>query len=161
MDNESSDAWDEVEWLPNDLPIPLGSARIIRPSLTNVAGHSSSVIALSTMGPRPAAGTPLGAPVRSCGSELGRLLRDSLQASFTANKSPATLIRTLDGRIRAWSHRMESRYGFPASRAIGLTSHELLRTISCHAFDESTASSFFGKRGPVGWFVTGPAVVPS
>ena len=31
---------------------------------------------------------------------------------------------------------MESRYGFPASQAVGLPAHQLLRTISCRTFDE-------------------------
>jgi PAS domain-containing protein len=54
-----------------------------------------------------------------------------------ANKLPAILIRTLEGRVCAWSHGMERRYGFPASQAIDVPSHQLLRSVSRQTFDES------------------------
>ena len=136
MDDESGDGWGEIKWLPEDPPTPMDPARVIGPSLTNLARHSPSVIALSTIGPRRTQAMPLDDPEHSCGPEHGTSPRDSLPASFPANKLPATLIRTLDGRICAWSHGMESRYGFPARRAIGLIPHQLLRTISCQTLDE-------------------------
>ena len=124
MDDEDGDDRGEIERLPEDPPTPMDPAGGIWPSLTNLARHSPSVTALSTMGPRCTEAMPLDDPVHSCGPEHGTSPRDSLPASLPANKLPATLIRTLDGRICAWSHGMESRYGFPASRAIGLTSHQ-------------------------------------
>jgi two-component system sensor kinase FixL len=39
------------------------------------------------------------------------------------------LVRTMDGRITAWSPGMQRRYGFTSEEAHGCTSHQLLRTI--------------------------------
>jgi PAS domain S-box-containing protein len=41
---------------------------------------------------------------------------------------PDTMIRTMEGRIIAWSQGIERRYGFTRADALGKISHELLKT---------------------------------
>ena len=154
MDDENGDDRGEIERLPEDPPTPMDPAGG-HPAFADQHGETQpSVIALSTMGPRG----NLDDPVHSCGPEHGTSPRDSFPASLPASKLPATLIRTLDGRICAWSHGMESRYGFPASRAIGLTTHQ---PSPARPLTKSTASSLIFKRGAVDWLITDPMVPPS
>jgi signal transduction histidine kinase len=51
-----------------------------------------------------------------------------LLVSERLREAPATLIRSLDGRILQWSVEMERLYGFSRDQAIGATAHHLLRT---------------------------------
>ena len=84
MDDENGDDRGEIERLPEDPPTPMDPAGVIRPSLTNMARHSPSVIALSTMGPRG----NLDDPVHSCGPEHGTSPRTPCQ-----HHSPQTSYR--------------------------------------------------------------------
>lgn len=50
--------------------------------------------------------------------------------------APATLVRTMDGQITAWSRAMELRYGFAREEALGRVAPELLRTTFCRPLHE-------------------------
>lgn len=125
MDNKIEHEPRQIEWLSDDTATAMDPASIW-PSLTDIARHNPSVIAAAMIGARRTEPMPLNVPADLCGAE----------DRASPDKLPATLIRSLDGCICAWSHGMENRYGFTASQAVGLPSHQLLRTISCRTFDE-------------------------
>jgi PAS domain-containing protein len=138
MDGENECEPEEIESLLRDPAITIDTA-LVWPSLTAIP--TQRVTGLSTDWCRHAAAIPPSDQVYRCGTEAVTSTAHAVSASFSvttrANKLPATLLRTLEGRVCAWSHGMERRYGFPASQAIGVTSQQLLRTVSRQTFDES------------------------
>jgi len=140
MDGENECEPEGIESLLRDPAITIDTA-LVWPSLTAIPTHKPSVTGLSTDWSRHAEAIPPNGQVYRCGTEDGTSTGHAVSASFSmatrANKLPATLIRTLEGRVCAWSHGMESRYGFPASQVIDVPSHQLLRTVSRQTFDES------------------------
>ena len=140
MDSGNDREPEGTESLPKDSAITIDPA-LIWPSLTAIATHMPSVTGLSTDWSRHAAAIPPDDQVYRCGTEDGTSTARAVSASFSvtnrANRLPVTLIRTLEGRVCAWSHGMNRRYGFPASQAIGVPSYQLLRTVSRQTFDES------------------------
>jgi PAS domain-containing protein len=139
MGDEDARDRGEAEWLPND-PASTMDPALWWLSLTALASDNLSLITLLADGSRDSETMPLNDQIHSCGPDSKTSSWHSrpalLPAASRASNLPATLIRTLDGRICAWSRGMERRYGFPASRAIGLPLDQLLGTVSCRTSGE-------------------------